>query len=524
MQQLFFDGWVRTHSQGQPTLRLIETPCSVDQLQAQSFEPFELPKGRTLGRGFPVLFTSGYLQVAVEVMGENRRKQENLIPCEGSCRNIIELPLGFQLSKNAFLRSSAIVKADDLTSPYCLVGDDDLELVPVNMRDEQIELDRLFVTDDRAGADDEETVTATPRLGLPTELKIAEILIQPPPKATALDFLLELDEALKGHRDGEFHSEIRKQCDKGVAEEGTIHPDFDVNAGQDGSHRFDTGEDEILRPVGVMYVSRAVEDVEHLACLSNRAEQRIIASLALFLAIESHCGALCTTASADHRAVEVKGQTTQTKPVDCLQDHLPDELSQRTHAVRVSGCQQATDSGYIGQTIQAKKAQHHWIVAVEPYISELPEADQEMDDETENNCGMIVSSAGAQVPEAVTQPVFQVKPLKQKLEEEEPGEGGQLLVLEAQFGDGVGFALDLVSAKLHGERPPWLALVPRQHHCTNLRAAFSTKKKGFWVLPLDVTSSEIPRGGRICSGVPRYGPLRAIEHQIYATGGYSLLL
>jgi len=81
-----------------------------------------------------------------------------------------------------------------------------------------------------------------------------------------------------------------------------------------------------------------------------------------------------------------------------------------------------------------------------------------MDYETEDNRGMVVSSAGAQVPEAVAQPVLEIQPLKQKLEDEEPGEGGQLLILEAQLGDGMGFVLDLFSAKLHGERPPWVGV------------------------------------------------------------------
>jgi hypothetical protein len=77
-----------------------------------------------------------------------------------------------------------------------------------------------------------------------------------------------------------------------------------------------------------------------------------------------------------------------------------------------------------------------------------------MDDEAKDNRGMIVGSAGAQVAEAVAQPVLEIQPLKQKLEDEESSEGGQLLVLESQLRDGVGFALDLLSAKLHGERPP----------------------------------------------------------------------
>lgn len=102
-----------------------------------------------------------------------------------------------------------------------------------------------------------------------------------------------------------------------------------------------------------------------------------------------------------------------------------------------------------------------------------------MDDETKDDHGMIVSSSGPEVVEAVAQPVLEIQPLEQELEDEQPSEGSQLLILESQLQDGVGFALDLVSAKLHDERPPSVGLVPRQHHCTSHEGRFFHKKKPF---------------------------------------------
>src|SRR6185436_9298728 len=89
---------------------------------------------------------------------------------------------------------------------------------------------------------------------------------------TLCNWRVKLDEALKGYRDGEFHTEIRKQSDQSIAEEGTVHPNFDVNAGQSCPHCVDTGEDEILRAIGVMHISWSVEDIENLSRLSDRAE------------------------------------------------------------------------------------------------------------------------------------------------------------------------------------------------------------------------------------------------------------
>jgi len=109
----------------------------------------------------------------------------------------------------------------------------------------------------------------------------------------------------------------------------------------------------------------------------------------------------------------------------------------------------------------------------------LPKADQEVDDETKDNHGMIVSSGGSQVVEAVAQPVFEIQPLEQELEDEQPGEGSQLLVLEPELRDGVSFALDLVSAKLHGERPPWVGWCLDNTIVPAMRVAFSIKEAFF---------------------------------------------
>ena len=51
---------------------------------------------------------------------------------------------------------------------------------------------------------------------------------------------------------------------------------------------------------------------------------------------------------------------------------------------------------------------------------------------------MIVSSVGPQVAEAVAQPILEIQLLEQKLEDKQPGEGGQLLVFKPELRDGVG--------------------------------------------------------------------------------------
>jgi hypothetical protein len=103
---------------------------------------------------------------------------------------------------------------------------------------------------------------------------------------------------------------------------------------------------------------------------------------------------------------------------------------------------------------------HHGIIPIKAEIAELAEADQEVDDQAKYGHGVIVSSHRAKVAKTVAQSILEIEPLKKKLKDEESGEGGQALVFESQLRDGVGFALDLVSAKLHKERLRGLFLVP----------------------------------------------------------------
>jgi hypothetical protein len=102
-----------------------------------------------------------------------------------------------------------------------------------------------------------------------------------------------------------------------------------------------------------------------------------------------------------------------------------------------------------------------------------------VDNETKDDDGMIVSSGGPQMAEAISQAVLEIQPLEEELENEQPGEGSQLLILESQLRDGVSFASDLLSAKLHDERPPLVGVVPRQRHSTSHEGRFSHKKKSF---------------------------------------------
>jgi hypothetical protein len=109
----------------------------------------------------------------------------------------------------------------------------------------------------------------------------------------------------------------------------------------------------------------------------------------------------------------------------------------------------AAEGGDIGQPLQAQQAQDDGVVLVEAEISEMAKAEQKMDDQAEHEDGVIVGGLNVQVPDASPHAVTQIEALKQGLEDDQAGEGSELLIFESQSRESSGFTLDVFSAKLH---------------------------------------------------------------------------
>jgi hypothetical protein len=200
-------------------------------------------------------------------------------------------------------------------------------------------------------------------------------------------------------------------------------------------------------------------NIEDLAGLGYRAEQRVVAALALLAAVESNSGPFGPPAGAEDRAIEVEGDSPQTERRQTIQNKLPTESAQLRDTVLANRRQQAADRGHVGQSRQAEYSVDHGVVAIVTEISQLPKPGQEVDDERQDEMSVVVRPRGSQMPEALLQAPLQRQTLEEQLEEEQPGKGGELLTLETQFREGVDLATDLGSAKLHGKRFPWIAMV-----------------------------------------------------------------
>ena len=449
MQQLLSYSGVCTQGQGESAMRVGKPAGSLDQLAAQGFKSFELPERGALGGGFAAGLVGNHLQLPVQIVSQYGREQEDLVARECLGGDVVHLPLGFELGENAFLSPAPVVIVDHLLGADLLVGHHHLELMPVDLRDEQIQLDGAFVSDHHAVADKEEAIATIPGFGLPAQLEVIEAVPNRRPMLPLLDRALELDEALERHGNGELHSQACEQGHKSIAEKSAIHAYFDENAGQGLAHVFDAGADELLGSVGVMNIAGAMVDIEHLPGLSDCAEQRVVAALPLLQAIEAHSGAFGVAAGSNHRPIEVQSHTPQTEKGQTLLDRLPIQLSNLNNATSVGRRKQATHGGDIGQTIEPQCSLYHGVIAVVARIAQVAIAKQEVNDEAEHGQAMIVCAARVQMAEGVAQSLLQRQALEERLEQDQPGKGSQLLIFELQVGEGVDFALNLLSAKLH---------------------------------------------------------------------------
>jgi hypothetical protein len=115
----------------------------------------------------------------------------------------------------------------------------------------------------------------------------------------------------------------------------------------------------------------------------------------------------------------------------------------------VGGGKGPADGGDVGQASEPEQAFHHGVVTVEAEVSELAIAEQQVNDEEQDDEVVAEDRDHAEVSEARVQALLEVELGKQLLEEDQTREGGQLLILETEDGQRVGFTVDSCSARFH---------------------------------------------------------------------------
>lgn len=234
----------------------------------------------------------------------------------------------------------------------------------------------------------------------------------------------------------------------------------------------DASQNEIAGTVRIVNVAGAEEEVEDLAGLGDGTEQRVVAALSFLLAVESDGGAFCPAVGAEHRAVEVESEAAQWKSREALQHQTAKQVPQFVDHGLCDLGQDSADRGDMRKTTQLEQAQDERVVIVEAGVSQVSIPEQDMNEEAEHHNGIAVGSRGSELSEALLEAVSEVKAIKKSLEQDQSGEGCELLIFEAELGESVGFTSNLRSAKLHGGDLHGVLIVSWRIDCNPNRSPF----------------------------------------------------
>ena len=449
VQQVASSGGICADREREDTVGAGQSPGALNESLADRGQLLERPQSRSLFRGGALGSAAFHLKLPVEVVSQDCGKEIGLVAQQSSSGDVIHLALGLQLGENRLLGAATMVEGHDMPRREGLVGDHDLELVVVGVGDEEVELNRPLSSDRLKSADDEHPKPAAPVLGLPMGFEVGDLGVEAPPAMARLDNLLQLWEALERHRDREVDAELVQGFDDDVAEEGTVHAHLNVHARQCSTDLVDAGEDELAGTVGIVNVAGAEEEVEDLAGLGDGTEERVVASLAFVLGIESHGRAFGATVGAQHRAVEVEGDAAQAETGEALQDEAAQQVPQLLdHGVGDPG-QNPADGGDMRKAAKLQQPQDQGVIVVEAGIPEMSVAEQNVNHEAEDHRGIAIGAGARELAEALAEAGKKIETSEEGLKQDQTGEGGQLLVLESELGESAGFTFDLRSAKLH---------------------------------------------------------------------------
>ncbi len=151
----------------------------------------------------------------------------------------------------------------------------------------------------------------------------------------------------------------------------------------------------------------------------------------------------------DHGAIEVQSEPGESELLQAVAYELTAEGGHLGHAAGVGLPEGATDGGDVRQAGEAQQPPEEGVVAVVAGIAELAIAQEQVHDEQEDDEVVAEDRRDVQVAEAGAQAVLELQAAQEGLQEDEAAVGGQGLLLEAEGGEFVDFAMDRGSAMFH---------------------------------------------------------------------------
>ena len=179
-----------------------------------------------------------------------------------------------------------------------------------------------------------------------------------------------------------------------------------------------------------------------------------------------------------------------------IRHELPAQGAQLGDAAGIGLGQRAADRGHVGQAGEPEGALEQGVVAVVAGIAQFAVAQEQMDDQEQGDEMVAEDGGHPGLGEAGAQALLELEAGEQGLDEDQPREGRQRLVLEAEGGELVEFAMGRGSAMFHvavtsrgfGVDEVWQSHRSQlRGHCPRNSAPFPVR--GGWTSP-PVRSSE----------------------------------
>ena len=228
------------------------TSSSLQQRSSKGIGLGELPKCRSLLCRSALAPMNKHMKFTQDIMRQYCRHQVKMISMKPSNGDIIHIALRLQLADRVFLRPSAIIKVENLLHGGLLVSHDHLELESVLLRNKEVKLNSFLGLLFDSLSNKEKAKLVIPFLGLPIGVEVGQFTIEAPPASSAINHLLQLRKALKGHGDGELNALFVQLLHNLVAEEGAVHAHFGLDAGTGSPNASDAVKDELHGSIGIM--------------------------------------------------------------------------------------------------------------------------------------------------------------------------------------------------------------------------------------------------------------------------------
>ena len=153
-----------------------------------------------------------------------------------------------------------------------------------------------------------------------------------------------------------------KSLRNGLFEKRTLDTCLCFDPRQRRAHAPQTLADEGIGPIGVVYITGPVVNIEDLVCMRNATKQRVVAVRPLLFLLETHRRSFGVASCAQHRPVEVKRHSRKPLGRQAFNDRVSRFTSEFIGAYLISATGRAANGKHIRQTLKAKQALYHLVI------------------------------------------------------------------------------------------------------------------------------------------------------------------